>query len=127
VHVTNTLRLLKLPRPVLALLEDGSLSAGHGRALLGSDEPEALAKVAVAKGLSVREVERLAQQPGAARTKSAASKSVRNADIAALEKELADRLGLKVTLLHEESGKGELRIAYRSLEQFDVVLNKLRR
>jgi ParB family chromosome partitioning protein len=128
VHVTNTLRLLKLPAPVLSLLEEGALTAGHGRALLAAPEPEKLARLIVDKGLSVREAERRAQQRETPRPKAgAAPKTVRNADIAALEKELSDRLGLKVSLLHEESGKGELRIAYRTLEQIDAVLARLRR
>ena len=64
VHVTNTLRLLKLPPAVLALLEDGTLSAGHGRALLAAPDPETLAKIVVQKNLSVRETERLAPAAG---------------------------------------------------------------
>ncbi len=63
VHVTNTLRLLKLPQAVLALLEAGTLSAGHGRALLAASDPERLARMVVDKNLSVRETERLAQLP----------------------------------------------------------------
>ena len=66
VHVTNTLRLLKLPPVVLKMLEAGMLSAGHGRALLSSGEPERLAELIVERGLSVREAERLAQTPDAA-------------------------------------------------------------
>jgi ParB family transcriptional regulator, chromosome partitioning protein len=126
VHVTNTLRLLKLPQAVLEMLESGALSAGHGRALLASDDPARLAKVVVAKGLSVREAERLTQ-PREKPAKPAADKSVRNADIAALEKELSDMLGLTVTLHHEASGKGEIRVAYKTLEQLDTVCRKLKR
>jgi ParB family transcriptional regulator, chromosome partitioning protein len=124
VHVTNTLRLLKLPPAILELLESGALSAGHGRALLASPEPEKLAKIVIAKGLSVREAERLAQPREAKRP---GPKSVRNADIAALEKELADLLGMKVALSHGESGAGEIRIAYRNLEQLDAICRKLKR
>jgi ParB family chromosome partitioning protein len=128
VHVTNTLRLLKLPEPVLKLLETGALTAGHGRALLASETPERHAELVVAKGLSVREAERLAQ-PAAAKPKAARAKphGVRNADIVALEKELSDRLGLKVAIRHEEEGGGALMISYRTLEQLDAVLAKLRR
>ncbi len=127
VHVTNTLRLLKLPQPVLEMLEAGELSAGHGRALLASDDPERLARIVVAKGLSVREAERLTQPKAEAPRGKAKRRGVRNADIAALEKELSDLLGLKVELRHEESGRGEIRILYQSLEQFDMVCRKLRR
>jgi ParB family chromosome partitioning protein len=128
VHVTNTLRLLKLPEPVLKLLETGALTAGHGRALLASETPERHAEIVVAKGLSVREAERLAQ-PAPTKPKAVRAKphGVRNADIVALEKELSDRLGLKVAIRHEEEGGGALMISYRTLEQLDAVLAKLRR
>jgi ParB family chromosome partitioning protein len=126
VHVTNTLRLLKLPKPVLAMLEEGMLSAGHGRALLAAADPERLARMVAAKGLSVRETERMAQ-PRERTAKPSARTSVRNADIAALEKELSNALGMTVALRHEQSGKGELRILYRTLEQLDAVCGKLRR
>jgi ParB family chromosome partitioning protein len=126
VHVTNTLRLLKLPEAVLAMLEDGRLSAGHGRALLASAEPEKLARTIVEKGLSVRDAERLAQPATDEARPTRKRGAVRNSDIAALEKELSDLLGLRVALKHDESGGGELRIGYRNLEQLDSVCRKLR-
>ncbi len=94
VHVTNTLRLLKLPEPVLALLESGTLSAGHGRALLAAREPERLAQLAVDKNLSVRQTERLAQLPDEEpRAKAKGAVSIA-ADISAVEMGLGDALGL---------------------------------
>ena len=121
VHVTNTLRLLKLPASVLEMLEAGTLSAGHGRALLAAPDPESSRDHVAAKGLSVRETERLAQEPeGAPKPKAARKPPVRNADIAALEKELSDLLGLKVELSHQESGRGELNDHLRqTLDQLD--------
>ena len=128
VHVTNTLRLLKLPPAVLQMLEAGDLSAGHGRALLAAPDPERLAATVVSRGLSVRETERLTQpQTEAPPRKKAKRGGVRNADIAALEKELSDLLGLSVELRHEESGRGEMRISYRTLEQLDDICRRLRR
>jgi ParB family chromosome partitioning protein len=128
VHVTNTLRLLKLPPAVLAHLERGRLSAGHGRALLSSPDPERHAEAILAKGLSVREAERLAQaeaaKPRAARPRRGGAE--KSADIAALERELSDALGLSVALAHRNDGGGELRIAYRTLDQLDAVCRKLR-
>ena len=126
VHVTNTLRLLKLPEAVLRLLETGTLSAGHGRALLGAPDPEKLARTVVEKNLSVRETERLAQLPEAGPRPAPKRGTVKNPDVAALEKELADRLGLKVDLRHDESGRGELRISYRHLDQLESLCRKLR-
>ena len=126
VHVTNTLRLLRLPPAVLAMLEDGRLSAGHGRALLGARDPEKLALQVVAKSLSVRETERLALSPDIPPAPAPTRPARRDADVEALEKELADALGLKVSLKHDERGRGELKIAYRSLEQLEAVCRKLR-
>ena len=126
VHVTNSLRLLKLPPPVLALLESGRLSAGHGRALLQAQDPEQLSATILARGLSVRETERLAQGPNRG---SSASRNVpppRNVDLKALEKELTDYIGLKVEIRHGFEGRGELRINYSSLEQLDVICRKIR-
>ena len=128
VHVTNTLRLMKLPPSVLSLLEDGTLSAGHGRALLGAPDPEALAKTVVQKNLSVRETERLAQQPAASERPKAGPKPVaKGADIVALERELSDALGMKVELRDEGEGRGLVTVYYRSLEQLDHVCRKIRR
>jgi ParB family transcriptional regulator, chromosome partitioning protein len=124
VHVANTLRLLKLPGPILELLANGTLSAGHGRALLAAHDPEKLAKLIVKKSLSVREAERLAQASDERPTQK--RHAVRNADIAALEKELAGALGLNVVLNHASGGGGELRIQYRTLEQLEAVCRKLR-
>ena len=126
VHVANTLRLLKLPQAVLALLEAGSLSAGHGRALLAANDPERLAQIVVDKNLSVRETERLAQLPHEEPRAAPRRGAVRNPDVVALEKGLSDSLGLKVDLRHDDSGRGELRIAYRSLEQLESLCRKLR-
>ena len=64
-HVTNTLRLLKLPDSVKTLIRDGKLSAGHARALLGQPDPEAMAQAIVAQGLNVRQVEAMAQESAA--------------------------------------------------------------
>jgi ParB family chromosome partitioning protein len=126
VHVTNTLRLLKLPQSVLTLLESGALSAGHGRALLGARDPERLARTVVEKNVSVRETERLAQLPEAEPRMRPKRAITRSADIAALEKELSDLLGLRIDLRHADSGGGELRITYKTLEQLESVCRRLR-
>jgi ParB family transcriptional regulator, chromosome partitioning protein len=128
VHVTNTLRLLKLPASVLALLEDGTLSAGHGRALLSAADPEGLAKIVVQKNLSVRETERLVQEPSATpRPKSERKALTKNADHVALEKELSDVLGMKVEIKDAGEGRGEVTVLYRSLEQLDYLIGKIRK
>jgi ParB family chromosome partitioning protein len=123
-HVANTLRLLKLPREVRDMVSNGQLTAGHARTLITADDPMALAQEIVARGLSVREAEALSQQgvDKPAKTRLGSTPMPRDADIIALEKRLADALGLKVALAYKLDGSGTLQINYRSLEQLDSVL-----
>jgi ParB family chromosome partitioning protein len=125
-HVTNTLRLLKLPDSVKAYLNDGKISAGHARALLGEADPEALARTIVERGLNVRQVEALVQEHAASAGKVATPRprGEKDADTVALEKRLSDVLGLVVKIEHRGHG-GELRIKYRNLEQLDEVIRRL--
>ena len=130
-HIANTLRLLKLPEDVQALLSDGSLSAGHGRALLAVADPSSVARRVVSGGLSVREAEDIAQRETRAKRPAAASKAKGEeeqegaADIAALEKALESYLGLPVTIRHGAQGGGELRIRYRTVDQLDSICKSL--
>jgi ParB family transcriptional regulator, chromosome partitioning protein len=124
VHITNTLRLLKLPESVKNLLATGKLSAGHARALLAAGEPEVLAQRVVALGLSVRQTERLAARPRVARRRG--GPIVKDADTRALENDTARALGLKIEIEHGNSG-GRLIIRYRTLEQLDEVVRRLSR
>jgi ParB family chromosome partitioning protein len=121
-HVANTLRLLSLPAPVRRRLEDGVLSAGHARALLGAADPEALAQEVVRRGLNVRATERLVQRRGEMQRPR---RHFRDADTLALERELGARLGLRVTLDPKQRG-GALTLHYTSLDQLDRVLSLLR-
>jgi len=124
-HVANTLRLLKLPEVIRDMLVDGSLSAGHARTLVTVEDPAGLAKRIVEQGLSVRQAEALAQQPAAV-AKEARSQAGhdKDADTIALEKLLTDVTGLRVSISHKEKG-GEVKIAYRTLEQLDGLCRKL--
>jgi ParB family chromosome partitioning protein len=123
-HIANTLRLLKLPDGVKALLMQGRITAGHGRALLSARDPLALAKKIVAEGLSVRQAEALAARSGQARTRRKGAE--KDADTQALERDLARLLGLRVEIAHGAKG-GALTIRYRSLEQLDDVIRRLNR
>lgn len=126
-HVANTLRLLQLPISVLNLVMEEKLSAGHARALITAPDPKALADVVLSKGLNVRQTEALARQaaegPKTPRPTKAKSTDG-DADIAALEQDLADALGLKVAL-SDQGGKGELTLRYGSLEQLDELCRRL--
>ncbi len=130
-HIANTLRLRALPDAVKALLEEGELSAGHARALLGAEDPDALARQIVKKRLSVRQVERLIQrQKSRQGAKARAPRSMpkrgveKDPDSLALERDLSDMLGLKVTIDFQDEG-GALTIRYKTLEQLDDVLRRL--
>ena len=128
-HVANTLRLLQLPDSVLAHVMENRLSAGHARALITAPNPEALAEQVLSKGLNVRQTEALARRaaegPKAAKAKPMLS-GEGAADVAALEQDLADALGLKV-LLSDKGGKGEITIKYGTLEQLDDLCRRLMR
>jgi ParB family chromosome partitioning protein len=118
-HLSNMLRLLKLPDGVQKLVREGDLSPGHARALIGREDAESVAKQIVEKGLSVRDVEALSHRRN---DSTAGSKSKTNdPDTRAFEQELADRLGLTVALKPGSGESGELRIRYRTLEQLEGV------
>ena len=131
-HVANTMRLLQLPERVLFYVREGKLSAGHARALINTPDPAELADIAFVNGLSVRETEALARRavegpkPAKARSSSGGAGGEGAADVAALQQDLADALGLKVQLA-DKGGKGELTIRYGSLEQLDDLCRRLMR
>jgi len=126
-HVTNLLRLLKLPDSVRQMLLRGDLTMGHARALLGAPDPEAAAGMVVAKGLSVRQAEALAKvgvdKSGKAKADRQSSRPV-DADLAALERQLGDMLGLNVKVKHAGKG-GTVSLAYSSLDQLDMICQRL--
>ncbi len=133
-HIANTIRLLKLPEPVKALVREGKLSAGHARLLVGHSNAQLLAELAIDEGYSVRELEEWVRkpegQPGDATFDAIQRKSQKankDADTRALEKRLSDALGLNVSVDHRASGGGTLHIKYKNLEQLDGVLRKLNR
>ncbi|MEX0345678.1 MAG: ParB/RepB/Spo0J family partition protein [Rhizobiaceae bacterium] len=126
-HVANTLRLLALPQPVLDMLTDGSITAGHARTLITVDDPVSLAKRIVDQGLSVRQVEALAQNSGQSDGRSRQKgngKPGKDADTKALEKAISDAIGYTVTI-SDRGNRGDVKIAYKSLEQLDDICHRL--
>jgi ParB family chromosome partitioning protein len=122
-HVANTLRLLVLPPEVRDLVANGILSAGHARTLVTAAEPGRLAAQIVARGLNVRQAEALAASQS--RPKGASpERPSRDADVAALERELTERLGLRISIRHQGKG-GEVVIRYRDLDQLDGLVRLL--
>jgi len=132
-HVANTLRLLTLPAPVQAMLDDRRLTAGHARPLVGLEDAERLAERVVGSGLSVRETERLAQKVRdggwaalEGKRSSGERSGGRSPDLVELEHDVSERLGL-IVQIKTKGESGEVTIRYKSLEQLDDLLAKLRR
>jgi ParB family chromosome partitioning protein len=127
-HVANTLRLLKLPASVREKLAEGALSAGHARALLSVADPDAVARRVIAQGLTVRDVERLAQQEAQDPAAAAPARAARekDPDTRALEQALEDVLGVGVVISHKPNGAGELRLRYGNLDQLDDLCRRLK-
>lgn len=126
-HIANLMRLRNLPLPVHGWLSAGELTMGHARALLGSDDPEGLARQVVARGLSVRDTERLVKKtkaPPRPRNGNGGGDRFADADLLALERQLSDMLGLKVRISHQ-ARSGTMTLAYSSLEQLDMLCQRL--
>jgi ParB family chromosome partitioning protein len=125
--VSNLLRLLSLVKPVQELILHGKLDMGHGRALLalsGAKQIELAHRIA-AKNLSVRQAEHLVGRAlSAPRSRKPRG---RDRDLVALEEELAEHLGMRVSITSRKKGAGRLTIHYGNLDQLDVVLGRLRR
>ncbi|QQP89429.1 ParB/RepB/Spo0J family partition protein [Skermanella sp. TT6] len=139
-HIANMLRLLTLPLQVKQLVQDGSITAGHARALLSVPDPVAAAHQVVEKGLNVRQVEQLARDAQNPREEpapaapiggtvpaprgTAASRPGKDPDTLALEQDITGRLGLRVSISAQGQG-GTLSIQYQTLDQLDEVIQRL--
>jgi ParB family chromosome partitioning protein len=127
-HVANLLRLLTLPAEVQDMVRDGSLSAGHARALIGSPKAMDMAAQIVAKGLSVRETEKLVKTQAMAKApdRKPSAGSSKDADTRALEADLSANLGMPVRIEHAPGGEaGQVTIRYDSLEDLDILCQVL--
>lgn len=125
--VSNLLRLLDLHGEVKNLLAKGLLEMGHARALLSLDEKEQvdLAYKAVKQGLSVRAVEKMVKDLQRPVEKKSTEKPQKDPDTLRLQEDLSVKLGAKVDINHQQSGKGKLVINYTSLEELDGIINKI--
>jgi ParB family chromosome partitioning protein len=129
-HVSNTLRLLKLPERTKSLLRDGKISAGHARVLLSCAEPDVLAEKIVAQNLSVRDAEKLLE--GAAESSSPKRQGPRkrgakekDADTRAMEKKLMEQLGMNVMITRREGEAGDVAVRYKTLDQLEFLCRRL--
>ncbi len=125
-HIANLLRLLGLPEAVQALLREERLSAGHARALITADDPEALARQVVKRGLSVRETERLVRRKPKKTGSKPGKPPEKDADTRQLEQDLSAALGMKVSINHKPGGEaGQVVVSYRSLDDLDEICRRL--
>ncbi|MFZ4762012.1 MAG: ParB/RepB/Spo0J family partition protein [Alphaproteobacteria bacterium] len=118
-HIANTLRLLALPDSVKFMVNAGELSAGHARALLGSNQPELLAQKVIQENLNVRQVEKLVQKQDAPVT----IKAEKSGDVRLLEQHLSSYLGLAVQVKSKSKG-GELVVSYQNLDELDMLIRR---
>ncbi len=129
-YIANTLRLLALPEGVKVLLNNGKLSAGHARALIGLEGAEELAQKIVAEGLNVRQVEELVAKlkdssPEAKKVplKPKAQK-IKDSELIEIEKGLSSRFGVKVQINNSKNGKGKIVLSYNNLSELESLLEK---
>lgn len=129
-HVANLMRLLDLPTSVQDRVMANEMGMGHARALIGAPDCDRLAAEVVRKGLSVRDTEKLARavRPDAGRprvSKDAVAQPAADADIAALERDIGDLLGMRVSIGHGSDGKGTVTVHYSTLDQLDMLCQRL--
>ena len=121
-HIANTIRLLRLPDSVKALVQEGKLTAGHARTLLSAPDPEAAAWDILSGKMTVRQAEQRS-----ARKPKTGGKVAQDPNIVDLETSISNRLGLKTHIIHKGDKGGEVRISYASLEQLDEITRRLTR
>ncbi len=123
-HISNTLRLLTLPKDVIGLIEEGNLTAGQARPLIGMPSATNIAEEIVAKNLSARSVELLV------RAKKGPQKSGRmrvDSNILNEQNKIQENLGLNVNIQNKKDNSGKITIIYKNLEQFDLISKLLKR
>ena len=119
-HISNTLRLLTLPKDVVAMLEEGTLTSGQARPLIGIANASSIAEEIVAKNYSARKVEYLTRnQKGNKKDKSIDTNILRT------QERIEKILGLKVNILNKRDNSGRIIIEYKDLDQFELVQNLL--
>ena len=129
--VANLIRLLKLPKDMQQAVIDGKMTAGHARAILSVEDPagqNVLFAEILHKGLSVREAEERVKMTGAGKKAAKKSKvSLKDPEIATLEEELRHIFGTKVQIVNKRGNKGKLVVEYYSLNDFDRILEVVRK
>ena len=122
-HISNTLRLLSLPQDIIGLIEEGKLTAGQARPLIGMPNASEVAENIVKKKVAAREVENLAKSKKAKKN----ANKIDDPNIAFVRNEIESKLGLNVEIVNKKNNSGKITIKYKSLEQFELISKKLRK
>ena len=121
-HISNTLRLLILPEDVISMLEEGSLTSGQARPLIGLINASSIAEEIVAKNYSSRKVEYLVKSKKINKNKD---KNIEDANILKAQEDIEKKLGLKIYILNKKNNSGKITIEYKDLEQFELISDLL--
>ncbi len=116
-HVSNTLRLLTLPKDVVAMLEEGSLTSGQARPLIGLSNASSVAEEIVAKNYSARKVEYLIKS----KKTSGVKEKTYDSNLIKIQERIEKTLGLKVSILNKKNNSGKVTIEYKDLDQFELI------
>ena len=119
-HISNTLRLLSLPKDVIGMLEEGSLTSGQARPLIGISNASSIAEEIVSKNYSARKVEYLVKQK-----KDGSKTKTIDSNILKAQEKIEKSLGLKVNILNKKNNSGKITIEYKDLDQFEFLSNLL--
>ena len=122
-HVSNTLRLLSLPEDIIGLIEEGKLTAGQARPLIGMPNASEIAENIVKKKVAAREVESLAKRKKGGKN----TRKIEDPNIAFVRNEIESKLGLNVEIVNKKNNSGKITIKYKSLDQFELISKKLRK
>jgi len=118
-HISNTLRLLSLPNDIVGLIEEGKLTAGQARPLIGMPNASEIAENIAKKKVAAREVESL--------VKRKKTPKIEDPNITFVKNEIESRLGLNVEIVNKKNNSGKITIKYKSLDQFELISKKLRK
>ena len=121
-HISNTIRLLSLPNDVIGLLEEGKLTAGQARPLIGMPNASEVAENIVKKKVAARQVEAMAKTK-----KGRISEKIEDPNISFVQNEIESKLGLNVEILNKKNNSGKIVIKYKTLEQFELISKLLRK
>tara|TARA_A100000164_G_scaffold381394_1_gene432850 strand:+ start:2407 stop:3255 length:849 start_codon:yes stop_codon:yes gene_type:complete len=122
-HISNTLRLLGLPQDIIGLIEEGKLTAGQARPLIGMPNASEVAENIIKRKVAAREVENLAKSKKAKKN----ANKIDDPNIAFVRNEIESKLGLNVEIVNKKNNSGKITIKYKSLEQFELISKKLRK